>query len=124
MIYTSYFARLKDIPEKYIPVSIARYSPKFYTGLEYKRLAPSSALLKVWKETYEGVNDTEKYKEIYQIETLQKLSVQQVLQDLLSLTGSYDIVLICYEKSDAFCHRHLVSQWLRSSGVKCEEYKF
>ena len=33
------------------------------------------------------------------------------------------IALICYEKSEDFCHRHLVAYWLKCNGYECEEYK-
>ena len=33
-----------------------------------------------------------------------------------------DIALLCYEKPDDFCHRHLVADWLNKNGYKCEEY--
>lgn len=118
MIYTSYFARLKDIPEKYIPVSIAWKTPEFYKGLVYKKLAPTPDIL----YQYKSDNNWNRYEKFYEHSILSLLSVNDVLQDLLNLTGSYDIVLLCYEKGN--CHRHIVSKWLRDSGVKCEEYIF
>lgn len=33
----------------------------------------------------------------------------------------YHIALLCYEKPDDFCHRHLVADWLRKNGYECEE---
>ena len=32
------------------------------------------------------------------------------------------IVLICYEKPDDFCHRHLVANWFNENGVNCKEW--
>lgn len=118
MIYTSYFARLKDIPEKYVPVSIALKTPEFYKGLTYKKLAPTKEILYQYKQD----SDFDKYTEEFNSQILENRDVMEVLRDLLALTGSYDIVLLCYEKGT--CHRHLVSKWLRDNGVKCEEYKF
>jgi hypothetical protein len=29
---------------------------------------------------------------------------------------------LCYEKPQDFCHRHLVSDWMRSVGINIEEF--
>ena len=42
--------------------------------------------------------------------------------DMYKKTGASDIVILCYEKSDEFCHRHLGSGWLNKNGVECNEY--
>lgn len=41
MIYTSYFAKLKELQKNNItPVSICAKVPDWYDGLQYKKLAP------------------------------------------------------------------------------------
>ncbi len=40
MIYTTYFAQLRNLPENIIPVSICGKVPNWYKGLQYKKLAP------------------------------------------------------------------------------------
>ena len=40
MIYTSYFAQLRNLPENIIPVSICGKAPNWYHGYQYKKLAP------------------------------------------------------------------------------------
>lgn len=44
-MYTSYFAKMKSIPEDKVPIAICRYAPKWYTG---KILYQTS----VWKNEY------------------------------------------------------------------------
>ncbi|NTV02456.1 MAG: DUF488 domain-containing protein [Chlorobiaceae bacterium] len=34
-----------------------------------------------------------------------------------------DVVLLCFERPSDFCHRQLVSKWLRQYGVPCVEYE-
>lgn len=34
-----------------------------------------------------------------------------------------DICLICYEKPNDFCHRHLVADWFRENGYEAVEFK-
>ena len=40
MIYTTYFAKLKKLPDNVIPISICGKAPGWYGGLQYKKLAP------------------------------------------------------------------------------------
>lgn len=51
MIYTSYFANLRNIPSDIIPISICGKVPDWYSGLQYKKLAPKWKFFKVYKET-------------------------------------------------------------------------
>ena len=39
-VYTSYFAKLKKLPDTIVPISICGKAPDWYTGLQYKKLAP------------------------------------------------------------------------------------
>ena len=124
MIYTSYFAKLKSLPEDLVPISICGKAPDWYKGLQYKKLAPKYDFFMKWKETH----DDDYYVQQYYEQVLNKLNVLDVVNDLIDLvktTGSLlgkNICLICYEKPEAFCHRHLVADWLISNGFACEEY--
>lgn len=40
MIFTSYFAKLSILPPDIVPISICGKAPDWYTGLQYKKLAP------------------------------------------------------------------------------------
>lgn len=41
-MYTGYFAQIRKYRETgLVPISIARFSPKWYNGFEYKKLAPT-----------------------------------------------------------------------------------
>ncbi|WP_099467856.1 DUF488 family protein, N3 subclade [Konateibacter massiliensis] len=124
MIYTSYFAKLKSLPDNIIPISICAKAPDWYKGLEYKKLTPSYDLLMHWKIFH----DEEYYRKRFKEQVLDKLNPESVSSDLWYLCDNTmqtepDIVLMCYEKSSNFCHRHLVSDWLNENGIKCEELK-
>ena len=55
------------------------------------------------------------------------LKVDKVVYDLEEMVrkqygkNKY-IALVCYEKSSDFCHRHLVSKWLKENGYNVEEW--
>lgn len=55
-----------------------------------------------------------KLKPIDIINKIRKLSVEN---------GFKEVVLLCYERPNDFCHRHLVAEWLREAGYNIEEYK-
>ena len=134
MIYTSYFAKLKSLPDNIIPISICGKAPDWYIGLQYKKLAPKYDFFMKWKENH----DNDYYVKCFNEQVLDKLNAEQVVKELDNLllnqtiTIDYNgdlkevprIALICYEKPSDFCHRHLVADWLNKNGFECEEYRF
>jgi uncharacterized protein (DUF488 family) len=135
MIYTSYFAKLKKLPENITPISICGKAPDWYQGLQYKKLAPKYDFFMKWKQNH----DNEYYIEHFQKEVLDTLNVNNVVEKLYSLLSDdqkyflglcnclpqdnnrLNICLICYEKPTDFCHRHLVADWLTENGIQCKE---
>ena len=120
MIYTSYFAKLKSLPDNIIPISICGKAPDWYKGLQYKKLAPKYDFFIKWKCN----RDNDYYTKCFKEQVLDKLDVEDTISELIDLHSGIDIALICYEKPEDFCHRHLVAEWLRKNGFKCEEYRF
>ena len=72
MIYTSYYAKIKKLPEDVIPVSIAGKAPKGFKGIQYKKLAPKYSFFSVWKETH----DNEYYIKHFNEEVLANLDIK------------------------------------------------
>ncbi len=112
MIYTSYFAALKSIPEAIVRIGISRFPPKWYSGISYKKLAPTPEML--------GMSIAEYNPRFEAI--LAALNPKQVAAEIETLARGQDAVLLCYEKPDEYCHRHLVRNWLNANGVFVEEY--
>ena len=125
MIYTSYFAKIKELENNnIIPISICGKAPDWYKGLQYKKLAPKYGFFMEWKRNH----DNDYYIEHFQTEVLDQLYATDVVLDFSRLlygfnVGENDIALICYEKPSDFCHRHLVAEWLNQNGYKCEEWR-
>lgn len=125
MIYTSYFANLRSIPEEIIPISICGKAPIWYTGLQYKKLAPKYEFFMEWKRN----KDNNYYIEHFAEEVLKPLNKLTVLEEITNManpkmfTKIPNIVLVCYEKPTDFCHRHLVANWLSSDKFKVKEWK-
>lgn len=111
LIYTSYFANIRNLPDTCIPISIAQFTPQgfiFAGGLEYKTLAPPVDMLKRVKKDH----DHAKYTVDYTHDVLGKLDKQQVQQEILDMSNGKIPILVCYEKPDNFCHRKIVAEWL------------
>lgn len=116
MIYTSYFAKYKGKNG----VCISRYVPKWYAGQYTRCFAPSAKLLKWWK----GLSEEEHTYDNYQlyIKRYREETLKPLTSNIDSIYKMYDgKVLLCYEKSTDFCHRHIVASWFREYGYKCEE---
>lgn len=133
MIYTTYFAKLRNLPENITPVSICGKAPSWYSGKQYKILAPKYGFFMEWKRTH----DNEYYIQHFNSEVLAGLKFALVLNDLqlklptdirakmdspVWFNKEYHIALVCYEKPGDFCHRHIVSEWLRNHGIDCHEW--
>ena len=120
-IYTSYFAKMKKIPEDIVRISICGKAPDWYDGIQYKKVAPKYDFFQEWKKN----NDNCFYIKHFNSEVLDTLKAEEVYKDLEKLSGGKDCVLLCYEKSSDFCHRHLVGYWLAQKlGIDVKEYDY
>lgn len=107
---TSYYAKYKGDNA----VSIAAKCPHWFTGRQYKKLAPSYYLLMAYKN---GEINEEQFVNRYYAGVLNNLDARQVYEEL-----GGNSVLLCWEKSGSFCHRHIVAEWLQSElGVEITE---
>ena len=120
MIYTSYFANIKNLPENCVPVSIAQWAPKGYHGYTMKMLAPSPTLLNWWRSSPKTDVEKNKYINIYKNQLL-KYNPHEVSKMLINGCKGKIPVLVCYEKKGDFCHRHIVAEWFNKNGIECRE---
>lgn len=127
MIYTSYFAKIRKFSNNIIPVSIARFQPKWLDKniIICNELAPSIKCLTDYKET----NNQDEYIKTYIEDILSKYNAHDIIKLLESKTGIKDIVnnpnthiaLCCYEKPTDFCHRHLLADFLEKENIMIQE---
>lgn len=102
-IYTSYFAKYKNGKNA---VSIARGTPAWFNGQRIIEFAPPRYMINY---------KTERYIEEFKKEVLEK-TAKNGLKKLKD-----GMVLLCYEKTGDFCHRHIIADWLKSHGIDVEE---
>ena len=75
-----------------------------------------------WKKTH----DNNMYIKCFKEQVTDNLNANLVVNDLKQMVQEKycegkDIALVCYEKSEDFCHRHLVAKWLKENGYNVEE---
>lgn len=111
-IYTSYFANIKNLPTNIYPISIANIKPKNIEIQEYKKLIPPYNLLMNFKK---NIINKEEYKKIY-LNYISRYNIYDIIKDLFNLLPNQykHICLICYEKPDKFCHRHIIEEYFKN----------
>ena len=120
-IYTSYFGKIKNFPKNFVTVAICGGIPDFYTGLWYRKVAPKWNFFCEWKKNH----DNNFYIEHFNNEVLSKITPQDFINDIKKLTNNAEnVILLCYEKPNEFCHRHLVANWINNAnmGINIEEW--
>jgi uncharacterized protein (DUF488 family) len=84
-------------------VAVCLFPPLTWTGPVYNSLAPRRSDFYAIKR---GLINEEQYEENYKKYILSKLNPKEVYEELK------DSVLLCFETSDEFCHRHIISKWI------------
>ena len=132
--YTSYYANFKNIPSNYICVGISRMCPEGFEGKENfifvkdNYLAPPKDLI----EDMKSGNETEDgYKRRYVKHILETFAPGKKFESFQGFVNKieefykneYDaVVFLCYERPDAFCHRHILRALMnRIFRIPCEE---
>lgn len=118
-IYTSYFAKAKKLPANLIQIAICQYKPEWFTGPCIRMLAPSPTILHNYKCTKDEAYYIGQFTAY-----LRSLEFVKVMEAIEDVSEGRDAVLLCYERPEDFCHRHLVADWLTEHGQPCEEFQF
>lgn len=130
MIYTSYFSNIENLrknSENLTFISIAGKTPEIENVeiFKFKELMPKYEWWKIWYEKFKEDLESEEskrwYIEKYNETVLSKLNAKEIFQKMYDISKGKNIILLCYETPEKFCHRHLVSKWLNRSGIYCEE---
>ncbi|MDQ3913250.1 MAG: DUF488 family protein [Actinomycetota bacterium] len=118
-LFTSRWANKELAELRCQPVGISRGNPRFKTGFRYKQvrdLAPDD-------EAWAVADDEGAFRTSY-IRQLEELGLDAILGRLARISpenGGVPLVLLCYEPAGEFCHRHVLSAWLRERGIEIRE---
>lgn len=114
MIYMSYFGnrRLDSVKDRL--VSIARFQPPKFICRTCPSFAPTLKMLDDYKE---GRIDEAEYERLYTKYITENYDVHSIV-NTYKLDGK---ILLCYEKPNEFCHRHVLAKILKNYGYKVKE---
>lgn len=129
-IYTSYFANIETLEtDGLYCVSICNKIPSFFKGPNIESVAPNDNILWEYKKSGKTDADKEHYRQRYINEVLCAYRFHpeyfiQLLESFSKSENDKDIVLLCYERPEDFCHRHLLADWLNEQlpDMNIEEY--
>ena len=130
-IYTSYFSNLDRLEAAGIyPVAVCNKVPAFFRGPNIESVAPNNSILWEYKKSAGTPDDQDRYRQRYINEVLCVYRFHpeyftQLLESFSQSEDGKDIALLCYERPEDFCHRHILAGWMneRLSGTYViEEY--
>jgi len=122
-IFTGYYPNTGLMLEGNMLASISRSRPAFWEDLPIiEELAPPAYLLNLRND---GLVTDRQFSVVYAAEVLGKFSSAQNLVAMLyaRFGNQKPLGLICWETPDAFCHRHLVADFLRMAGLTVPEWE-
>lgn len=119
MIYTGNYSNCNG--DMCVSISGDKGKDAGYTGRCCLKLAPVRAFWKKWKANIgkiPEIDNTKYYIHEYYTQVLKPLHPKEIAKKL------DNSILLCYEKDNEFCHRHLVAFWLEETlGIKVNEVK-
>jgi len=116
MLYTSYFANVKNLPKDYQCYYISN-SNVYGLAKPLTCVVPSWQLVKSYKDS---LIDNLEYTRIYT--DMLEANKEEILKQIRALPDNS--VLLCYEKLPKFCHRHVLADWLKNNGIEIKEYEY
>lgn len=129
-IFTTYYSNLRNVKDidNIIIVSISRTYPQFVNpDIHYVNVAPTPYMIGVFKrESKENVklaivHYITEYKKILKNNNF---DANEFLKDFYTKHKNNIILLCCYESPKSFCHRHLLSEYIKNiSGYDIKELK-
>ncbi len=104
-----------------ISISGDRGADANFKGKFISALAPKRAFWKTWKNNIGKIPEEENiryYIENYYKQVLSKVDIEDLLKD------EKDPILLCYEKGQDFCHRHVLAEYIEMKyNVKVRDIK-
>ena len=92
-----------------------------FSGKTMSQLAPNRQFWDVWRDNIGKISEDENnryYIEQYYKQILSKINIEELLKD------EQNPILLCYEKGQEFCHRHIVAEYIEIKyGIKVRDIK-
>ena len=120
MIYTGYYSKIKEYADSGLTLlSISRTKPEFAKScIDIPQLFPSDKIL--WDHKKGKIDDME-YTSKY-LAQLDGIGIDRIIKTI-QIFGD-DVVLLCWESPEKFCHRHILANYInRNSDLVVEEFE-
>lgn len=92
-----------------------------FEGKAIPKLAPKKNFWDIWHNNIGKISEEENtkyYIEQYYKQVLSKVDIEELLKD------EKDPILLCFEKGQEFCHRHVLAEYIEMTyGVKVRDIK-
>lgn len=92
-----------------------------FKGKAIPELAPKRAFWNIWHDNIGKIPEEENnryYIEQYYKQVLSKVDIEELLKD------EKDPILLCFEKGQDFCHRHVLAEYIEMTyGIKVRDIK-
>ncbi|MBR2744985.1 MAG: DUF488 family protein [Clostridia bacterium] len=92
-----------------------------FKGKAIPELAPKRAFWNIWHDNIGKIPEEENnryYIEQYYKHVLSKVDIEELLKD------EKDPILLCFEKGQDFCHRHVLAEYIEMTyGIKVRDIK-
>lgn len=108
-IFTSSYDKCGNIGNL-ISISGDRGKMIGFTGKALPQLAPKLEFWNIWHSNIGKISqeeNTEYYIKEYYKQVLLKVNIEELLKN------EKNPILLCYEKSEEFCHRHIVAEYIQ-----------
>lgn len=116
MIYTTYYAKLREVPKYMRGFSISNSQPAGTHLPPLWQVTPAWSAVSQYKQS--GDWDTFRDRYLVRLASVDKDSL------LPHLTGG-DVVLVCYEKDASRCHRSILAEWItKELGLPVKEWGY
>ncbi len=112
-IFTSYYGSKTLDRNRHFLVQISNSAPKgFETDIKWEEVVPD------WNTLVKPSKDGEITEFTYRARYNRQLQVSAftiilAFESIAKQAAGKDIVLLCYEKPDDFCHRHILAEWIK-----------
>ena len=120
MIYTGYYSKIKEYADAGLTLlSISRTKPGFAKNcVDVPPLFPDEKIL--WGHN-KGDIDNMEYTSKY-LDQLDDIGIDRIIKTI-QIFGD-DVVLLCWESPEKFCHRHILADYInRNSDLVVEEFE-
>ncbi len=113
-IYTGNYKNFSNTDYNLISISGDRGAKENYQGLYIRELAPKRVFWDVWFNNIGKISKEDNIR--FYIREYCKTVLSKIdWKEFINLFNNYDYptILLCYEKSDEFCHRHPLAEYIK-----------